>query len=288
MKEKWMEIIFEKAPAKVNLALDVVGILPNGYHEMAMINHSTELWDELSFQPYDTIRLTCDHGMTPQGESNVIVQVAKKIQEEKGVSMGVHIHLKKKIPMEAGLGGGSADAAATIRGLNRLWKLGMTVEEMIAFGVKIGADVPYCINNGTALVKGIGEKITLVKPLPTWNILIVKPEISIKTPWAFQQVDREADVFHPSITQLLKIVDNNRWEELAQHVGNSFEKPIFAIYPEIKKLKQRMEKELNADFSIMSGSGSTIIGYYFKEAEAIKALSILKSEKYNVFLSHIK
>ena len=274
------------APAKVNIALDVVGRRPDGYHLMKMINHSTNLADRLAFKYSEDLSLTCDHPDVPLGESNLILKAARKLKNCYQVEQGARIHLEKRIPMQAGLAGGSADAAAAIKGLNELWNLKMSMKEMQDFGVTIGADVPYCLVGGTALVEGIGEIITPLKPLPDCILVIAKPPVDISTPWAFNQVDTAETEFHPPIDHLIDLFEEDAVDEALKWVGNSFEPVVFSVYPEIENLKDQM-KQLGAELSIMSGSGSTIVGYFNDIKRAENAADILNNKNISAFLARI-
>ena len=262
-----------RAPAKVNLSLDVTGKRPDGYHEMRMVNHSVALSDTLVFKNSGQgICISCSDPKIPTDERNLVYRVAEKLRARFGIDRGVHIDIKKNIPSEAGLAGGSADAAAAILGLNLIWELNLSLEEMLAFGSTIGADIPYCCYKGMALVEGIGEIIKPVKPLRKLPVLVVKPEINIATPWAFGRLDSAEHVVHPDIDRVIQLVETEDYAALGSTVGNAFEQVVFEDYPEIGEMKAKM-LESGAFASIMSGSGSTVIGYFLDNATAEKALS---------------
>lgn len=257
-----MDMISLKAKAKVNLSLDVTGIRADGYHEMRMINHSIDLEDVLTFEANDEgIILTSNDHSIPLDERNLVMKVALKLQQKFNIKQGVEIHLEKRIPAQAGLAGGSSDAAATLKGLNTIWKLNLSRPELLAIGVTIGADVPYCLVGGTALVEGIGEKITPLKGLKSMPVLVVKPDINIATPWAFEKLDKQTIEKHPDINGLIRLLEANDYTGLKDTIGNVFEAVAFATYPEIAEIKKEMLAQ-GAMASIMTGSGSTVIGYY--------------------------
>lgn len=257
-----MDTIVLKARAKVNLALDVTGIRADGYHEMRMINHSIDLEDQLTFEPHDDrVLLTSNVQSIPLDERNLVMKVVRKIQSQFNINKGVKIHLDKKIPAQAGLAGGSSDAAATLKGLNRIWKLNLSMAELVEMGGSIGADIPYCLVGGTALVEGIGEKITPLKELNKMTVLVVKPEIDIATPWAFKKLDELTITKHPDIMALIKLLNADDYERLQDVIGNVFENVVFERYPEIAKIKKVMRRQ-GALASVMTGSGSTVVGYY--------------------------
>jgi len=278
------------APAKVNLALDIIGKKQDGYHEMRMINHSVALFDTLSFAETDQtnqIFLKTDMQETVADEKNLVYQTVEKVKQTYDIKKGVAISLKKGIPMEAGLAGGSSDAAATIIGLNQLWQLGMTLEEMYALGKAIGADVPYCCFKGTALVEGIGEKISPLTPLPPFKILMIKPEINISTAKAFQAVDQCTEVDHPDISKIQQVLEQRDFDALGDCLGNAFEATAFAKYPELRQIKTDM-RALGAFASVMSGSGSTLVGYFYKDETLQKAAQYFKKIKNcHIFLSTV-
>jgi 4-diphosphocytidyl-2-C-methyl-D-erythritol kinase len=280
-----MNRIILKAKAKVNLSLDVIGIREDGYHEMKMINHSIDLNDVLTFEACDEgIWLTSNEDTIPLDERNLVIKAARKLHHQFDVKQGVKIHLEKRIPAQAGLAGGSSDAAATLKGLNTLWQLGLSQSELLAIGVTIGADVPYCLVGGTALVEGIGEKITPLKELRKMAVLVVKPDIDIATPWAFKKLDDAIIAKHPDIAAIIDLLEDDDYDGLRVKLGNVFEAIAFTDYPEIEVIKKEM-LEQGALAAIMTGSGSTVIGYYRDQELAVKSWQQFK-EKYTMcFLS---
>lgn len=283
-----MRKYFVDAPAKVNLSLDVVSKRDDGYHEMRMINHSIALSDRLFFTPGGTsITLSCNIPYIPTDERNLVYRVAEKMLEQFDIRTGIHIDIRKRIPTQAGLAGGSADAAATILGLNKSLGLGMDLEAMYAFGSTIGADVPYCCFKGTALVEGIGEKITPLKPIRRLPVLVVKPPVNIATPWAFKHLDSRPDIVHPPIDAVIRCLETEDYEGLAGCMGNAFEQPVFEKWPEIAAVKQKM-RGLGAFAAVMSGSGSTVVGYFYTFREAKKAYAQMKAQYQLTFLSEIE
>ena len=185
------------------------------------------------------------------------------------------------------MAGGSADAAAAILGLNLIWELNLSLEEMLAFGSTIGADIPYCCYKGMALVEGIGEIIKPVKPLRKLPVLVVKPEINIATPWAFGRLDSAEHVVHPDIDRVIQLVETEDYAALGSTVGNAFEQVVFQDYPEIGEMKAKM-LESGAFASVMSGSGSTVIGYFLDNATAEKACEAFRRNDLLTFLTEIE
>lgn len=283
-----MNTISLKAKAKVNLSLDVTGIRADGYHEMSMINHSIDLADILTFKAWDEgIILTSNDRSIPLDERNLVMKAALKLQKQFNIKQGVKIHLEKKIPAQAGLGGGSSDAAAALKGLNIIWKLNLSLQDLLAIGVKIGADVPYCLVGGTALVEGIGEKITPLKELKNMPILVVKPDINIATPWAFKKLDELTIEKHPNIKGLIRLLEANDYDGLKETIGNVFEAVAFTTYPEIAEIKKEMLAQ-GAFASIMTGSGSTVIGYYPNQELAQRSWQQFKKTYAMCFLTKTK
>lgn len=280
-----MNRVILKAKAKVNLSLDVVGIRDDGYHEMKMINHLIELNDLLTFESCATgISLTSNEDTIPLDERNLVIKAALKLQHQFDVKQGAKIHLEKRIPTQAGLAGGSSDAAAALKGLNTLWQLGLTQSELLAIGVTIGADVPYCLVGGTALVEGIGERITPLKDVRKMTVLVVKPNINIATPWAFKKLDEAIIEKHPDIPAIIELLHDNAYDKLKMKLGNVFETVAFAEYPEINTVKNGM-MEQGALAAIMTGSGSTVIGYYQNHELAAKSWEFFKEKYTTCFLS---
>ncbi|MGL4606090.1 MAG: 4-(cytidine 5'-diphospho)-2-C-methyl-D-erythritol kinase [Eubacteriaceae bacterium] len=274
-----MEKIVEKAYGKVNITLDVLGTNEKGYHEMQMINHSITLHDTLTFTPKDTdLVLTCDNKDLEVNEKNLIVVAAKKIQAKYGLTCGASIHLDKKIPMEAGLGGGSSDAAAALKGLCRLWKVNISQTDLLEIGLSIGADVPYCLIGGTALVEGIGERIKPLSPMKKLWVVVIKPEVSISTPQAFKELDKLETLKHPEVNRVIETLEIEDYTGLRTLCGNVFEEVIFPIYPEIKRIKEKL-LQLDALVALMTGSGSTVVGY-FEDREKAKGIFEIFSNDY--------
>ena len=275
------------APAKVNMALDIVGRRGVGYHEMCMLNHSTGLQDVLTFSRADEIILTCSDPAVPVGENNLVYKAALALKQVGNVKTGAAIHIEKHIPMQAGLAGGSADCAAALRGLNRLWQLDLPMTTLQTIGGKLGADVPYCLVNGTALVTGFGDGIKPLPPLPAFPILILKPDVDISTPLGFKMTDEWRNLLHPKVLEAAEKISENHWQDALTHLGNSFEMPIFDQWPEILKIKNEMIKT-GAFYTTMSGSGSTLVSYYEDQSVAENACRILKEKGYRVFLTRIQ
>lgn len=233
-----------------------------------MIMTMVDLSDRLTMSelPRDTIIISSQAGYIPLDEKNLAFQAARLIKERYNVSRGVHIHLDKHIPVAAGLAGGSSDAAAALRGLNRLWKLGISDAELRALGAELGSDVPFCITGGTALASGRGE---LLKPLPNppqcW-VILAKPPINVSTAEVYGRVKADQITRHPSAQQMESAIRNASFTEVCSTLGNVLEEVTLKLYPEVEHLKNSMIR-LGADGVLMSGSGPTVFGLVSKEAK---------------------
>lgn len=265
-----MERIQLKALGKINLGLDVLGKRENGYHDVRMIMQTVYLYDEVTLEKQQTPGITVTSNLTflPTDGSNIAYRAAKLLLDEFGETSGIAIHLKKRIPVAAGMAGGSADAAAVLFGMNRLfgWKLSET--ELMERGVTLGADVPYCIMRGTALAEGIGEELTRLPAMPKCHVLIAKPPINVSTKLVYEKLDAAAIVDHPDIDGIIDGLKKNDISRVAGSMGNVLESVTEAQYPVITKIKEAM-KNGGAINAMMSGSGPTVFGL-FKERSAAK------------------
>lgn len=271
-----MEII-EKAPAKINLGLDVLYKRSDGYHELEMIMASIDLADRLTFTKTEgnDIVITTNSGFLPTDRKNNIFQAIEAMKKRYAFEGGVHVNLQKNIPVAAGLGGGSSDAAATFRGINRLFDLEATLEEMTELATPIGTDIPFCLKGETALVTGLGEIVTpLKRPIPQSWVVLVKPKISVSTPRVFSKIDVDT-LTHPNIKVLQKAIEDNNYTEMTQHLGNSLESYTMKKFPVVKMIKEKM-LDFGADAAVMSGSGPTVIALCDKHSRAIHIANSLK------------
>lgn len=260
--------IYEKAPAKINLMLDVLHKRPDGYHEVEMIMTMVDLADrlELNALPRDTIIISSQAGYIPLDEKNLAFQAAKLIKERYNVKSGVYIHLDKKIPVAAGLAGGSSDAAATLRGLNRLWQLGIPEEELMKLGAELGSDVPFCVTGGTALAKGRGEKLTRLPNPPQCWVVLAKLPINVSTAEVYGRLRADQLTEHPSAERMTKALKNRSFQDVCGELGNVLEGVTLQMHPEVAHLKDTMIR-LGADGVLMSGSGPTVFGLVSKESK---------------------
>ncbi|MGE7828809.1 4-(cytidine 5'-diphospho)-2-C-methyl-D-erythritol kinase [Paenibacillus sp. NPDC093718] len=269
--------IYEKAPAKINLMLDVLHKRPDGFHEVEMVMTMIDLADrlEMSEQKRDTIIITSQAGYIPLDEKNLAFQAARLIKERYDVRQGVHIHLDKKIPVAAGLAGGSSDAAATLRGLNRLWGLGIPQEELLALGAELGSDVPFCVTGGTALATGRGEVLTPIPNPPQCWVIVAKPPINVSTAEVYGRLRSEQIQRHPSAERMVEALTQGSFQQMCQSLGNVLEEVTLKMHPEVQQLKEGMLK-LGADGALMSGSGPTVFGLVSKESKVARIYNGLR------------
>lgn len=272
-----MESYHIKAYAKINLGLDVVKRLENGYHEVKMVMQTVDIYDELEiYKAQDGIVITTDHGELPTDENNLVYKAANIMIEEFGIQEGIRIHLTKNIPIAAGMAGGSSDAAAAFKGINELFGLGCSQEQLMKFGVTVGADVPYCIMGGTALAEGIGEKLTALKPAPNCHLLIAKPDIDISTKYVYETLDSIGVDSHPDIDGMVEAIEQGSLQGIVDRMENVLEKVTIGKHPVIDEIKCKMG-ELGAMNSLMSGSGPTVFGIFETQDKAQQAYEQMKN-----------
>lgn len=271
-----------KAYAKINLGLDVVRRLPNGYHEVKMVMQTVGIYDELNFTKKDSgILVTVEaeglpEGTVPADENNLIYKAAKQLMDKYHVTEGIHIHLRKNIPVAAGMAGGSTDAAATYRGVNRMFNLGATEEEICEMAVKVGADVPYCVKGGTALSEGIGEVLTMLPDAPDCYVLVAKPDIFVSTKYVYENLHADTLKSHPDIDGMVTAIKEGNLDGVICRMENVLETVTEKAYPVIAKIKNFME-EHGAEKAMMSGSGPTVFGIYKDAAKAQEGYEALQA-----------
>ncbi len=267
-----MKKIRLKAMAKINLGLDVVRKREDGYHEVRMIMQTIRMYDQIELEPTEEpgIRVSTNLNYLPTNEDNLVYKAAKLLMDEFDVKKGLNIGLRKFIPVAAGMAGGSSDAAAVMVGVNRLFHLNLSQKELMERGVKIGADVPYCILRGTALAEGIGEKLTHLPPAPAGYVLIAKPGIHVSTKFVYTNLKANELESHPDIDGQIQAIRSGDLKKVAELCGNVLETVTIPAYPVIEEIKDVMKKggALNA---CMSGSGPTVFGL-FDDREKAKAV----------------
>ena len=260
-----VNILTKKTPAKINLTLDVTGKLENGYHTLSMIMQSIDVCDELSFEKItdEKIILSMNKELPDKipVEKNLVYKAAKLMKETFDIKGGFKIHLKKNIPAAAGLAGGSSDCAATLIGINELCKLNLDTESLCKIGVKLGADVPFCIKKGTMLAEGIGEILTPLSPLSGVPLVLIKPNISISTAYVYQHLNLNGLDHHPDNKAMISYIANKDIKKIADSLSNVLETVTVPENPIIDELKHYLT-ENGAIGSLMSGSGPTTFGIF--------------------------
>ena len=269
-----------KARAKVNIGLDITGVLDNGYHLVDMIMQTLQMHDEVTIRKKRErgIEIRSNLRYLPVNENNIVYQAAKMMVDEFQIQDGLRFDIKKEIPVAAGMAGGSADAASALIGINRMYQLSLSTEELCIRGLQLGADVPYCIQGGTMHATGIGEHLERITAMPDCFVVVVKPKASASTKIVYQKFDQLSQVIHPNMTQLLLQMEGMNLNGIADAMGNVLEQVTISMIPEIATIKEVLLKNgaLNA---MMSGSGPTVFGLYTNRAQADRAVAELSNKK---------
>lgn len=276
-----MNSITVKAYAKINLGLDVLRKRPDGYHDVSMIMQTVNLYDTINIKKtkFQSITVGTNLYYLPTDRRNLAYKAALLFDEIHPIRSGLNIFINKRIPVAAGLAGGSADAAAVLKGLNRLFQADLSLDELMKPGVKIGADVPYCLLMGTALSEGIGEILKPIDPMPDCYILLVKPEISVSTKHVYENLKLDNNTRHPDIPAMLNALKENDIYRLTSLMENILESVTIKEYAVIGDIKEKMmdKKALTA---LMSGSGPTVFGIFDDQNKAENAYRYFKSSGY--------
>lgn len=269
-----------RALAKINLGLDILRKREDGYHEVRMIMQTIQMYDVLEMKKVKKpgISLTVNYPYIPNDERNLVYKAAKLLMDEFQVKEGVEIRLEKFIPVAAGMAGGSSDAAAALVGINRLFKLGLSEEELMDRAVNIGADVPYCVMRGTALAEGIGEKLTRIAQVSDCYVLVGKPGISVSTKTAYESLQLDKIQVHPDIDGMIEDIENGELLAMTEKMGNVFEPGIIGKYPVIGEIKELMEAN-GALKAMMSGSGPTVFGIFDSREKMEAAAAVLRESR---------
>ncbi|CAM4011404.1 4-(cytidine 5'-diphospho)-2-C-methyl-D-erythritol kinase [Catellicoccus marimammalium] len=275
----------ETAWGKINIALNIQGSRMDGYHDVQTVMTSVDLADHLSFSLREDgkIQLEMDNSFLPRDGRNYILQAATLLQETYGIVQGANISLYKKIPVSAGMGGGSSDAAATLRGLNRLWQINAPLEELARIGADIGSDVVYCLYSSTAYAEGIGNELTFLPKMPHCYLLLAKPAVSISTPKVFQALSLES----LPICEVQKVregIEMGDYAEICHYAGNDLEPVTTQLCPELLRIRKTLEK-VGADAVFMSGTGPTMVGLFKKEQKAQRAMNALRGFCKEIYLT---
>lgn len=266
-----------RAMAKINLGLDVLRKREDGYHEVRMIMQTIQMYDLLDIRRKKEpgISLSTNLPYIPTDERNLVYKAAKILMDEFQITDGISMKLSKFIPVAAGMAGGSSDAAAAFVGVNRMFRLGLSEQDLMERAVQVGADVPYCIMRGTALAEGIGEKLTVLPPMPDCWILIGKPGISVSTKYVYTTLDLNTDTVHPDIDGMKKALEDGNLYGITERMGNVLQDVTIPAYPEVERIKEQM-KALGAVNAMMSGSGPTVFGIFDNEEKAQEACQKLR------------
>ena len=268
-----MDKVNERAYGKINLSLDVLGRRANGYHDVSMVMQTVDLYDVITLRKLsyrDGIILTTDVDNIPLDEGNIVYKAIKLVKEEYGIDIGVSADIKKRLPVAAGMGGGSADSAAALRGMNTLFELGLKSERLEELGVRLGADVPFLIKGGIALAEGIGEKLTALPAFPECSLVIVNPNVSVSTKEVYEAFDSLTEVVHPDIKKLTDSLGKEDLGYIVKLLGNVLEDVTIKKHGIIDEIK-RLLVENGAVFSMMTGSGPTVFGIFENEEKAVMA-----------------
>lgn len=280
-----MDSIWINAPAKINIGLDVLRRREDGYHEVKMIMQSIRLFDRLTLEKTDQpgIHLTTNLRYLPSNEDNLVYQSAQMLMEEFSLPGGLNINLEKRIPVAAGMAGGSTDAASCMLAINDLYGLRLSKKSLMKRGVKLGADIPYCILKGTALSEGIGEKLSTIPAMPDCSILIAKPGIHVSTRSVYADLILDENTIHPDIDKMIAAMKRKDLRALCACMGNVLETVTIPAYPQIAEIKKCM-MENGALGSLMSGSGPTVFGIFEDWHQAMAAKEKCRDLPYKCFV----
>ena len=269
-------MLYEKAPAKINLTLDVLYKRPDNYHEVEMVMTTVDLADRIGLEARQDglIKIISADRYVPDDNRNFAYQAAQLLKDTYGIEQGVDIHIEKEIPIAAGLAGGSSDAAATLRGLNTLWNLGLSLDELAELGAKIGSDVSFCVYGGTALATGRGEKIEHITAPPSCYVVLAKPKIGVSTAEVYGGLKIEG-IQHPNTKQMLHAIETSDYELVCKSLGNVLESVTLKLYPEVVTIKEQMQR-FGADAVLMSGSGPTVFGLVDSDTRASRIYNGLR------------
>lgn len=281
----------QRAYGKINLALNVGDTREDGFHEVTMIMQHVSIWDEITLDKRDdeSITLECNLPFLGANEKNIAYRAGLLMQQVYGVG-GFHIRLYKKIPIAAGMAGGSADAAAVIKGVNRLFDLGLNMEEMMKLGVQIGSDVPFCLLGGTCLATGRGDRLQRIMPMRETHVALVKPNFGISTPWSYSQFDKQTDLKKADIPAMIEAIGRGNLDEICSLMVNQLEPAALAEYPVIGEIEKDLV-EMGATGAMMTGSGPAVFGLFKKYETAREAVRRCKAKypwKYQVVYCRIE
>ncbi|WP_040210584.1 4-(cytidine 5'-diphospho)-2-C-methyl-D-erythritol kinase [Clostridium polynesiense] len=274
-----------KAYAKINIALDVVGKRDDGYHLLKMIMQQIDLYDEITVEKAEgDIVLSCNKKYVPLDSRNLAYKAAALFLDNYSITEGVKINIEKNIPVSAGLAGGSTDAAAVLNIMNKLFEVNASDKELRDLGLRLGADVPYCITGGTALCENIGEVITPLKPFKNHIVVLVKPNFGVSTKEVYKGLDMSKIYKHPKVDDIIKLMEKDDLKGTALEMKNVLENVTLRKHQKLRKIKEEM-MDLNALGSLMSGSGPTIFGFFKDMQQAQKCFEKMKQDYNEVFIT---
>lgn len=279
-----MQEVKIKSYGKVNLVLDCLYKRPDGYHEVEMIMQTIDLFDKIKIRPSKGINVRTNHPLVPNDQRNLAYQAALLVQENYPQIAGVEINIEKTIPVEAGLAGGSSNAASVILGMDKLFRLSMVKEEMLEIAAKLGSDVPFFLKGPTALAQGRGEKITQLCDCPLLWLVLAKPEFGVKTAEVYQNLNLINRENEANIKGYIRALEEGDKDYLTKKLYNILESSTFQLYPEVYHLKERL-KEIGAKNVLMSGSGPTVFALFSSQKEAHNFSSKIKEEFPQVFVA---
>ena len=274
-----------KAYAKINISLDIVGKREDGYHLLEMIMQAIDLYDELNIEKQSKgITIKCNKSYVPTDERNLAYKAAKLFIDKYNIDSGVNISIKKNIPVCAGLAGGSTDGAAVLKALNKIFNINASDEELMELGLKLGADVPYCIKGGTALCEGIGERVTELKRFKDKILVLVKPPFGVSTKTVYQEFDISKVKTHPDTKGLIKAIEENDLKFVSNNMKNLLENVTLRKHKVLLNIKEDM-KSLGASGAMMSGSGPTVFAFFDDMLKAQRCFEKMKLKYNDVFIT---
>lgn len=278
-------MVFEKARAKINLTLDVLAKRPDGYHDVEMVMQSVDFCDYISLAPRldNQIVIRTNVPYIPTDERNLAYKAAHVLRVHMGIFRGVEIDIDKRIPVAAGLAGGSTDAAAVLRGLNHLWQLHLSLKELSQIGEEVGSDVPFCIYGGTAVVRGRGEIVEPVPIRPAFWVVLAKPPLAVSTAEIYGALDVSSIDLHPRAKNMILALRSADVQAIADAAGNVLEPVCSALYPETIRIKEQLVR-LGSQVTLMSGSGPTVFGLFEREQRARRVYNTLRTTLKEVYL----
>ena len=281
-----MDSIKLEAPGKINLSLDIVGKREDGYHNVKMIMQTIRLSDRLTITKNQSGNITTASNLpyVPNNETNLSYKSARLFCDRFGINDGLHIDMQKVIPVGGGLGGGSADAAAVLTGLNQMYETHLSLAALSGMAEKLGADVPFCLRRGTYLAEGIGEKLSHLPPFPQTHVVLVKPPFGVSTKWVYQTLRWEEIKEHPDTLELIRALSRHDAHAFAPYMKNVLEEVVFSRYHTIRELKTAMRRR-GAYAAMMSGSGATVFGLFDAYEDAKRAYNAFLSEQMEAYLT---